>query len=196
MTPAPTFVTIRGHTLYAPPLGPGSVVLDLGANHGAFAREASARFGGTYYLAEANPVLADALRAEGRFHVWPVAVGATDAPLVFNVAKNDESSILLELPPENQWGVCLDRAIEVAGRSLDSLIAETGAPRIDLVKMDIEGAEVMVLQSVSSQTLARIGQMSVEFHSDPIFGFPIARATEDVIRSLERQGFLCLDFTH
>jgi len=103
---------------------------------------------------------------------------------------------LLELPPENQWGVCLDRAIEVAGRSLDSLIAETGAPRIDLVKMDIEGAEVMVLQSVSSQTLARIGQMSVEFHSDPIFGFPIARATEDVIRSLERQGFLCLDFTH
>ncbi len=196
MSPAPTFVTIRGHTLYAPPLGPASVVMDLGANHGAFAHEASARFGGIYYLVEANPTCAEMLRADGRFPVWGVAVGGSDAPVVFHVAKNDEASSLFELPAESPWGICSDQAITVDGRTLESLIAEIGAPRIDVAKMDIEGAEVMALRSLSRQTLARIGQITVEFHGDPIFGFPIAGAVEDVIDSLEREGFLCLDFSN
>jgi len=35
--------------------------------------------------------------------------------------------------------------------------------------MDIEGAEVMVLRSLSGATLRAIGQITVEFHSDPVF---------------------------
>jgi len=43
----------------------------------------SARYGGTYYLVEANPVLAEALRVEGSFPVWHCAVADTEGPITF-----------------------------------------------------------------------------------------------------------------
>jgi len=76
------FATIHTHTIYTPPLGADAVVLDLGAYRGEFAQEMSARYGGTYYLVEANPVLAEALRMEGSFPVWHCAVAATEGPAI------------------------------------------------------------------------------------------------------------------
>jgi FkbM family methyltransferase len=189
------FEKIQGHTIYAPPLGSDSVVLDLGANRGEFAKQMSARYGGTYYLVEANPVLAEALRVEGRFPVWHCAVAATEGPIPFNIAQNDEGSSILNLPMESVYNCVLRETIEVQARKLESLLPEIGAPRIDLLKMDIEGAEVMVLRSLPGATLRAIGQITVEFHSAPMFGFDLRRDVEEVIRSLRRHGFLCLDFS-
>jgi FkbM family methyltransferase len=196
MSASPTFAWIRGHTLYTPPLGADSVILDLGANRGEFARQASERFGGKYYLVEANPTFASVLRADGRFPVWHAAIGTADGPVTFNVAKNDEGSSLLDLQKDSPYGLVLEEAIQVPGRTLDSLMTEIGERRIDVLKMDIEGAEVMVLRSLSERRLREIGQITVEFHTDPLFGFHLAEAVEEVMRSLERAGFLCLDFTN
>jgi FkbM family methyltransferase len=190
------FETIRGHTVYTPPLGPAAVVLDLGANHGEFARHMSERFGGRYYLVEANPALADRLRADARFRVWPCAVTPVDGPIAFHIARNDEGSSLLDLPATSRYDCVLSETVDIAGRTLESLVAEIGAERIDLVKMDIEGAEVAVLRTLPSAVLRRIGQLTVEFHGDPVFGFALREQVEEVIRSLRRQGFLCLDFTN
>src|SRR5215470_5236924 len=134
------FRTIRSHTFYEPPLGRDSVVLDLGANRGAFAKQMSARYGGTYYLAEANPFLAESLREETSFPVWDCAVAATEGPITFNIAENDEGSSLLPLPNQSVYNCVLRQSVQVPGRRLDSLITELGSPKIDLLKMDIEGA--------------------------------------------------------
>ena len=189
------FATIHTHTIYTPPLGTDTVVLDLGAYRGEFAQEMSARYGGTYYLVEANPVLAEALRVEGRFPVWPCAVAETEGLVPFHIAHNDTGSSLLTLPRESVYNCVLRETIQVQARQLESLLAEFRAPRIDLLKMDIEGAEVGILRSLSRATLRAIGQITVEFHSDPVFGFDLRREVEEVIRSLQRQGFLCLDFS-
>ncbi len=70
------FGAIRGHSLYTPPLGADSVVVDLGANRGEFALQMSRRFGGRYYLVEGNPELHDGLRAHTPFLIQET--GAAD----------------------------------------------------------------------------------------------------------------------
>ena len=191
---AETFATIRGHTIYVPGITPGSVVLDLGANEGEFARQMSARFGGTYHLVEANPVLAERLRANGQFSVWECAVAASEGTIPFHVARNAEASSILTLPSESVYDAVLQETIEVRARTLESLLADIGAPTIDLVKMDIEGAEVGVLSTLPRRTLVGIGQISVEFHSDPTFGFNLRDDVERVIRLVRRSEFECFDF--
>jgi FkbM family methyltransferase len=189
------FETIHSHSVYIPPLNSDSVVLDLGANRGEFAKQMSARFGGKYYLVEANPKLAEQLRAEGRFPVWQCAVGDKEGAIEFHIAHNDAGSSLLELPKESPIGCTLLESIVIQARSLESLIAEMDARLIDLLKMDIEGAEVAVLRDLPVSTLRRIGQITVEFHSDPLFGFDIRQEVEDVICRLRGLGFFCLDFS-
>jgi FkbM family methyltransferase len=189
------FETIHTHTIYAPPLDSDSVVLDLGAYRGEFAKKMSARYGGTYYLVEANPVLAEALRVEGSFPVWHCAVADTEGPIHFHIAHNDTGSIILNLPMECDYNCVLHDTVQVQAKKLESLLTEIRAPRIDLLKMDIGGAEVMVLRSLSDTTLRAIGQITVEFHSDPVYDFYLRLDVEEVIRSLQRHGFLCLDFS-
>jgi FkbM family methyltransferase len=140
-------------------------------------------------------VLAEALRLEGRFPVWHCAVAATEGPIPFHIAHNDTGSSLLNLPLESVYNCVLHETVQVPAKTLESLLTEIRAPRIDLLKMDIEGAEVMVLRSLSGATLRAIGQITVEFHSDPVFGFNLRRDVEEVIRSLQCHGFLCLDFS-
>ncbi len=185
-----TFETIQSHSIYAPPLNSDSVVLDLGANRGEFAKQMSARFGGRYFLAEANPRLAEQLRADDRFPVWDCAVADKEGEVDFHINQNDLGSSLLELP--SRW---FRETVAIRARRLESLIAEVDAMRIDLLKLDIEGAEVAVLRDVSESTLRAIGQITVEFHSDPQWEFGIRREAEAVIRRLRSLGFLCLDFS-
>lgn len=187
---------IEGHTFYAGDLNPDPVVLDLGAHRGQFARQMRARYSGTYYLVEANPTLADALRHEGQFPVWNCAVAATDGRIALNVAQNDKGSSILTLPTKSVNDCVLQETIQVQSRALDSLTREMDPARIDLLKMDIEGAEVVALAGLSDETLGKVGQISVEFHSARVFGFDLRRDVEAVIRSLKRRGFWCFDFSH
>ena len=190
------FETIRGHTIYTPPLNSGAMILDLGANRGDFAREMKARYGGRGYLVEANPDLAAQLRRDGSFPVIHGAVAASDGTVRFNVAENDEGSSVLDLPKTSSYQCTLRRTVDVPARTLESIVAETGAGRIDVLKIDIEGAEVDVLDRVPAEVLSAVGQITIEFHCDPMFGFNLREGVERVIRRLRGLGFLCLDFSH
>src|SRR5262249_4200675 len=75
------------------------------------------------------------------------------------------------------------------------LIAELPPGRIDLIKMDIEGAEVEILETLPREILRRIGQITAEFHSAPIFGFDLQLRVERIIRRLRRERFMALDFS-
>ncbi len=190
------FENIRGHTICIDALGPQSVVVDLGANLGDFSRLMKARLGGgQFVLAEANPVLADKIRQKGEFAVWPYALAAQNGRVSFNVSKNIEGSSMLTLPKESIWNSVLEKTIEVEAVTLDRLMEIAGNPRIDLLKMDIEGAEVAVIRSLSRELLETIGQITVEFHSDPMFGFSLAREVEESLAHIEKRGFVAMDFS-
>lgn len=189
------FTEVRGHSLYTPPLGAASVIVDLGANRGEFALQMSRRFGGRYYLVEANPELQDSLRSRTSFPVLPYAVAPQDGPVRFNVAKNDEGSSILPLPETSVYDCTLARTVEVAGKRLEAILTEIDEPRIDLLKVDIEGAEVEMLTTADPGRLRAIGQISVEFHGDSVFGFGMYREVKQAIRRLRRLDFVALNFS-
>lgn len=73
---------------------------------------------------------------------------------------------------------------DLVGRSIGSLLESSGADRISLLKMDIEGAEVVVFGS-DLDWLDRVDAIAIELHDDSPFG-----AAGDVFRrALAGRGF-------
>jgi hypothetical protein len=83
--------------------------VDLGPNHGEFALEMSRRFGGRYYLVEANPEPHNTLRSGTSFPELAYVVAPQDAPVRFSVAKNDKESSILLLPEMSVYDCTLAR---------------------------------------------------------------------------------------
>jgi FkbM family methyltransferase len=185
------FTNVRGHTIYAPGLGDAPVVVDIGANRGEFSQQLKSRFGGTYRLYEANADLLEHIPDD--LPVEHCAVTDRDGSIEFNVAANDEGSSVLDLPAESTIDVVKTATVTVPALSLERIISTAG--RVDLLKMDIEGAEVVALPAVSGSTLRDVGQITVEFHSDPFFGYDIAEQTEQTIAHIASAGFHVFDFS-
>ncbi len=189
------FGMVNGHTLLLGALGESSIILDLGSNRGSFSRNLKRECGGRYYLVEANPALFEKLEASEWDGLIHCAVAAEEGTLRFHTALNDEGSSILPLSESSSYGCTLQSTVEVPARTVPSLLAQIGAARLDLLKVDIEGAEVAVLEKISASDLARISQMTVEFHCDPHFPFGLNARIQAVVQRLEEAGFLCLDFT-
>jgi FkbM family methyltransferase len=68
--------------------------------------------------------------------------------------------------------------------TLEQAIALTGAARIDFLKLDIEGAELEVLEAASDTVWNKIARIALEFHEDIAPG--CARRIETLLR---RHGF-------
>jgi FkbM family methyltransferase len=73
--------------------------------------------------------------------------------------------------------------ITVPGRRLETIAAELGHEQIDLLKLDIEGAEYDVLRSIDLQALG-VKVLCVEYHHDRDLGRML-----EAVRDVERRGF-------
>jgi hypothetical protein len=72
--------------------------------------------------------------------------------------------------------------------TLSGFLARLGVDEVDVLKMDIEGAEYAVLEhALRTGALQRVRQLLVEFHHfHPVFGIA---ATRDAIAGLHRAGW-------
>ncbi len=138
----------RDMTRWARTLLPlGGTFLDVGAHAGYFSLIAADRVGhtGRVYAIEPNPRTFSALQtnltANRVEHVLPHNCGLADRA----------GTILLHAPPSrlDYNATVLPRAdwqsVEVPSRTLDGCVAEWRVDRIDLMKLDVEGAEPLVL---------------------------------------------------
>jgi FkbM family methyltransferase len=130
-------------------LPPGGTFLDVGAHAGYFTLLAAHRVGrsGRICAVEPNPrvfaVLEESLRKNQVTNVAAHALALADV----------DGNLRLYLPPvteQRDYNVtCLPRPdwtpVDVPCRRLDDCLAAWGAGRIDLMKMDVEGAEPRVL---------------------------------------------------
>jgi FkbM family methyltransferase len=182
-----------GHALYTPAVTKDSIVIDLGANRGAFTDEMVEAFRCDVVLVEPNPEFLHDLEKPGR-RVFSLAIGATDGIVSFNIANNSEGSSVLPLPSESQFGATLREAITVPSMSLRTFVEQLDVTHIDVLKLDIEGAETAALASLSDEMLMRIGQITVEFHDDPRFHFGIHDEVMSTIARLKGLGFTYLQF--
>jgi FkbM family methyltransferase len=157
----------------APPVG--AVALDCGANVGVMTA-ALARQGATVHAFEPNPHAFGVLA--GRFHKAPhvvchnaaVGCGAGRMPLFLHelsfgdeVLYSNGSSLLSDKP-----NVSPDRSIEVEVVNLAEFIR--GLQReVAVMKMDIEGAEVSVLEHlIATDTMGLVREAFIETHENKI----------------------------
>lgn len=184
---------IRGHTIWPPGLNSNSIVIDAGAHHGEFSSAIIQRFGSRCYLVEANPDLAATLSHPNYKAVIAAALASEDGKAVFWHRANLESGSILPRPREERATTA-----EVETITLASLMYRNSLKGVDLLKLDIEGAEFDFLNSAPEEVLHSIGQITVEFH-DFLAEFSRAGLYKTVQRRLSGLGFLtcCMSFrTH
>jgi FkbM family methyltransferase len=129
-------------------------VIDGGANRGAFTDAfLQLHQPERLVLVEAIPELAQKLRAkyasDRRISVVSAALSDTDGEAQFEINRSEASSSLLAIDPRNsKWfsrNLEVDHAIRVSTRTLPSLMEKQELQTVDLLKLDLQGAERLVL---------------------------------------------------
>ncbi|HLU05749.1 MAG TPA: FkbM family methyltransferase [Woeseiaceae bacterium] len=120
------------------------------------------------------------------FHFHPWAVTAQDSALKLypRVRKDGSKSTVMYSMVADEGA--RDDAIVVPAFCLQSIQAELGQQRLDLLKMDIEGAEYEVLDNLLRSPVKPL-QLLVEFHHR-FAGIGLAR-TEETIARLRACGY-------
>jgi FkbM family methyltransferase len=134
----------------------GDVVLDCGASDGDFTRlalEAGAR---TVVSIEISPSSAECIRrnlaaeaAAGRVIVYPKGEWDKDDILTLNVDDTNFAANSVVMRPDSAHP-----SVMVPLTTIDKLVAELKLPRVDFIKMDIEGAEIPALAG-AHETITR-----------------------------------------
>jgi FkbM family methyltransferase len=180
-------VKLSGHTFVATTLNRNSVVVDLGANTGGFARSITERYGCRCFSVEASPELCEAFHATPNTRIYNYAMCDRDEPLRFHLNSNNEASSIFEHSPGAS-----ERVITVQGRSLQTLLSELSLTKVDLLKIDIEGSEIPMLLNAPAEVINRIDQMTVEFHN--LVGLCTTEQVMQVVRKLQQAGFDAIRF--
>lgn len=137
-------------------------ILDLGANAGQASLFLRDRFPGARIVAvEADPLTA-ALAARNLGDGVTVVSAA--------VADHDGTAVITRVPGESwattlfSWGAEPDDAqhAQVPTVTLDTLLRQQGLERVDLLKVDVEGAELLAL--TSDDALERVAWVVGELH--------------------------------
>jgi FkbM family methyltransferase len=146
---------------------PGWIVLDVGANSGVYTVQ-QARRGARVYAFEPNPDcyrrLQKSVRAnnvESRVMTVNRALGATAGSAELLVPEG--ITIMGSLRPEwNPRGA--GKGVRVEVDTVDQAVRTLGIDRIDLLKVDVEGLELDVLQG-AQETLTFVDRLVLEYHS-------------------------------
>ena len=115
-------------------------VLDLGGNVGDFAREMIDRYDATVYLYEPEPDLFRNIPAGPQLKKFEEAVMAAAGPATLH-KQPDRCASCFEGVPDGE-------AVTVQAITLDTVFRRISEDEIDLVKIDIEGAEIDLLEDL------------------------------------------------
>ena len=170
----------------------GWTVLDLGAHKGSFAvRAALAGPKTRVHAVEPEPENLRNLNANIALNrlqnvvVHAAAVSAEPGEALLYVAgRGSGTNSLFRERIKGDKGV----SVAVPTIRLDDLLESAGG-QVDLMKMDVEGAEYAVLHAVSSKTLRRIHRIVLEYHG--VTGLDAEAVRDDVQRHLQGNGFEC-----
>jgi FkbM family methyltransferase len=169
-----------------------AVIYDVGAYRGGWTKIAAEVFSGAQFtLFEANGDHAAELAACGHRY-FIAALGADDgAARAFHVPHaGDVTGASLYVENTAHYAASNLQVREVATARLDTLAAREKLPGPDLVKIDVQGAELEVLAGASA-TLAGASALIVEVSLvDYNKGAPLIA---DVIAAVDRLGFRCVD---
>jgi amino acid adenylation domain-containing protein/non-ribosomal peptide synthase protein (TIGR01720 family)/FkbM family methyltransferase len=183
-----------GYLQHGIEIGPGACVFDVGANIGLFSLFAAQHTAGVRLFAfEPLPAIHKVLRANVALHdldaqIFDCALGSRDGSVelayfphmtgLSGCASGDDVRETVRAYLRAQAETPLsDAELEVIlsdrlqhetvrcrVRTLSSVIREHGVSRIDLLKIDVEGAELHVLEGIEPEHWPAIRQIVIELH--------------------------------
>lgn len=155
-----SFGMIREH------LSPGATFIDVGANFGIYSLRSAPIVGSSGHVIaiEPNPESVRRLREnlaannDPMVQVAPVACSDADGTLNLYVAptRNTGETSLSQTNASQEGAIA--NTYKVRARPLDDIVRESGVARVDAIKIDVEGAEHLVLKG-AQQTLDRFHPM-------------------------------------
>jgi FkbM family methyltransferase len=165
----------------------GGTFIDIGGNKGDFALLAAkiAGAGSRVICVEPEPTNASWIRKSVALNNYNIEVhemalsdGKGDA--VLHLGKMSGFHTILDgVPNHEQVG-----AVTVKLQTLDALLSERGIDRVDLIKIDVEGAEMKVLRG-ATQTLSRNQNLTLLLDVHPHLGVN----PDEVVSFLSSHGF-------
>lgn len=187
MRPRPILDRMEGHTFAGNWLNSRSVVLDCGMNLGKFARRISARYGCRVIGIEANPALVRQNVAAG-LECHNYALSGHNGSVKFRV--NESHPMNSAIVGSDAVG---DDVIEVQSIRLEDFIRAQGIEQIDVMKLDIEGAEIDVIKDTPAEIVQDIPQICAEYHV--FLDRTQKAAAEECTSKLRNMGFTDFDFS-
>lgn len=176
-------------------LKPGMVCLDVGANIGEIALHAARRVtpGGVVHAFEPAPHVLERLREnvkrnglEGTVRIWPVALSETTGKAQFSFAEpatcNQGMGSLV-----NRHNSVVGQEIEVETWSLDDFLREKQVGRVDIMKVDIQGAEWLLLKGGQCFFTERGPDLLIEVSDEDLRC--LGRSGRDLCVLLESYGY-------
>lgn len=128
-------------------------IVDIGANHGTWTREALQHFPNAYYtLLEPQSWLKDSmldlLEKNNKIHFHPVGAGEKQGSFNFTIVDRDDSCSFRYTKEEAEKAGF--KQIEIPVVTLNDLLANSELPVPDIIKIDAEGLDIEVLKGASN----------------------------------------------
>jgi FkbM family methyltransferase len=172
------------HTLHPRFISADSVVVDLGANEGRFSQVIVREFGSACHAVEPDPAIFARIPADDRIKKYCLAIGGTEGRVAFSVA---ESSLASRVVDHVNGGA---KTIEVEQMTLAGFMRRFQIAGIDVLKLDIEGAEIAAIDACEDELLRAIRQITIEIHDFCRIVRP--QEVDRVLGRLRRLGFSCV----
>jgi len=160
----------------------GDIVLDCGASDGDFTREALQAGAKLVVSIEISPAAVECLRrnlaepiAGHRAIVYPKGVWDSDGTLRLNVSDSNFAANSVVLRPEGSH-----TDVEASLTTIDKIVSELGLPRVDFIKMDVEGAEVNALAGARDTITKFKPRLSIATEHKPDDEVTIPRAVHNL----------------
>jgi FkbM family methyltransferase len=160
----------------------GDVVLDCGANIGVFVRASLDAGAKTVVAIEPAPENIEALHrnfkdeiSAGRVVVYPKGVWDKDDFLTLHVDEHNSAADSFMITREGSRA----NDVKLPLTTIDKLVAELNLPRVDFIKMDIEGAEVKALNGGKATIAKDHPRMALSVYHAPNHPVEVPKAAKE-----------------
>ena len=184
-----------GWSFFAPLINKKSIVYSVGiCDDTGFEEDIINLFGANVYAFDPTPHCLEWIKRHKlpeKFIFYPWAAAGKDGNIYLYprlTSNGKKSKIMFTLISEKK-----DDGIEVTALTISSMAKKLGHSHIDVLKMDIEGAEYDVIKSLISESSIRPKMILVEFHHR--FKRLTKQNTIDAVYQLRQAGYKITDIS-
>ena len=141
----------------------GDIVVDMGAHVGVFTRKALNLGAQKVVAIEPDPRNVECLRRN-----FTAEIESGRVVVVAEGAWNEDTTLTLYMGDSSAWNSFVHQVgadtVDVPVRPIDHIVTELGLPSVNFIKIDVEGAEVEVIEGAKQILRAQRPRLMIDVH--------------------------------